>query len=155
ARGLDLPNVGLVVNFDLARKGDEYLHRVGRTGRAGQPGLAVSLIMPHEWNMMIRIQNYLSAVFKREELPGLKSSYQGPDKMRKSGKAYGKKKKKNKDGKVIGKKSKNATKPEKAKVRARDTQAKGKRRQADDQTVTRDGSATLKRKPAPSADTEQ
>ncbi len=38
ARGLDLPNVGLVLNFDLARKGDEYLHRVGRTGRAGQPG---------------------------------------------------------------------------------------------------------------------
>lgn len=92
ARGLDLPSVGLVVNFDLARKGDEYLHRVGRTGRAGQPGRAVSLIMPHEWDLMASIQRYLGNTFERTELPGLKSSYQGPVRVRTSGKAYGKKK---------------------------------------------------------------
>ncbi|MCH8533123.1 MAG: DEAD/DEAH box helicase [Saccharospirillum sp.] len=92
ARGLDLPNVGLVINFDLARKGDEYLHRVGRTGRAGQPGLAICLIAPNEWNLMATVQKYLSTAFKRIELPGLKSSYQGPAKVRASGKAYGKKK---------------------------------------------------------------
>ncbi|TVP52854.1 MAG: DEAD/DEAH box helicase, partial [Halomonadaceae bacterium] len=91
ARGLDLPSVGLVVNHDLARKGDEYLHRVGRTGRAGQPGRAVSLIMPHEWDLMASIQRYLSAAFERTEMPGLKSSYQGPVRVRSSGKAYGKK----------------------------------------------------------------
>lgn len=92
ARGLDIPNVGLVVNFDLARKGDEYLHRVGRTGRAGAPGRAVSLIAPNEWNLLARIQRYLSTAFARTEVPGLKSSYQGPAKVKSSGKAYGKKK---------------------------------------------------------------
>ncbi|MDX1589374.1 MAG: DEAD/DEAH box helicase [Oleiphilaceae bacterium] len=92
ARGLDLPSVGLVVNFDLARKGDEYLHRVGRTGRAGQPGRAISLIMPHEWDLMASIQRYLGKPFERTEVPGLKSSYQGPARVRSSGKAYGKKK---------------------------------------------------------------
>lgn len=92
ARGLDLPSVGLVVNFDLARKGDEYLHRVGRTGRAGQPGRAVSLIAPNEWDLMASIQRYLGTGFQRAELPGLKSRYQGPAKVRSSGKAYGKKK---------------------------------------------------------------
>lgn len=112
ARGLDLPNVGLVVNFDLARKGDEYLHRVGRTGRAGQPGRAVSLIAPNEWNLMASIQRYLKTAFIKAELPGLKSSYQGPDKVRSSGKAYGKKKPKT--DKAKGKAAKaNATKKKK------------------------------------------
>ncbi|WLD58772.1 DEAD/DEAH box helicase [Salinispirillum sp. LH 10-3-1] len=92
ARGLDLPSVGLVVNFDLARKGDEYLHRVGRTGRAGAEGRAVSLIAPNEWNLLATVQRYLRTAFIRAEIPGLKSSYQGPAKVRNSGKAYGKKK---------------------------------------------------------------
>lgn len=92
ARGLDLPSVGLVVNYDLARKGDEYLHRVGRTGRAGQKGRAISLIAPNEWNLLASVQRYLGMGFERIEIPGLKSSYQGPAKVRNSGKAYGKKK---------------------------------------------------------------
>ncbi|WP_164744014.1 DEAD/DEAH box helicase [Saccharospirillum alexandrii] len=99
ARGLDLPSVELVVNFDLARKGDEYLHRVGRTGRAGQPGRAVSLIGPNEWDLMARIHKYLGAGFGKTTMPGLTSTYQGPAKVRASGKAYGKKKPKKPKGK--------------------------------------------------------
>ena len=44
--GLDIDGIELVVNYDLARKGDEYVHRIGRTGRAGQTGVAISLLLP-------------------------------------------------------------------------------------------------------------
>ena len=44
ARGLDIANLPVVVNFDLPRSANDYTHRIGRTGRAGEPGLAVSFV---------------------------------------------------------------------------------------------------------------
>ncbi|KAI5272752.1 ATP-dependent RNA helicase-like protein dbp8 [Aureobasidium subglaciale] len=44
ARGLDIPEVGLVVNYDLPRDPDDYVHRVGRTARAGRKGVSISLV---------------------------------------------------------------------------------------------------------------
>jgi len=48
ARGLDIQHLDLVINYDLASDADAHLHRIGRTGRAGRKGLALSLVMPHE-----------------------------------------------------------------------------------------------------------
>jgi len=44
ARGLDLPNVHLIINYDMTENIDDYLHRIGRTGRAGQHGTAITFI---------------------------------------------------------------------------------------------------------------
>ena len=60
---VDIPTIDLVVNYDMPHSGDDYLHRTGRTGRAGGQGLAVSLVQATEWNLMISIQRYLKLAF--------------------------------------------------------------------------------------------
>ena len=94
ARGLDIEGLDLVINFDMPRSGDEYVHRIGRTGRAGADGLAVSLICHNDWNLMSSIERYLKQRFERRTIKELKGSYQGPKNVKASGKAAGVKKKK-------------------------------------------------------------
>lgn len=59
ARGLDIPSLEMVVNFELPRDADTYVHRIGRTGRAGESGLAMSLVTPPESPRMRVIEDYL------------------------------------------------------------------------------------------------
>ncbi|GHD10370.1 ATP-dependent RNA helicase [Halioglobus japonicus] len=130
ARGLDVKDIDLVVNYDLPRSGDDYLHRTGRTGRAGADGLAVSLVAANEWNLMISIQRYLKTEFEKRALPGLKAKYSGPKKTKSSGKASGSKKKTKKPA-------------AKAKSRARNQKAKGK---PSNKQLSNDGFAPLMKK---------
>ena len=58
ARGIDLAKLELVVNFDLPSQPEIYVHRIGRTGRAGQSGLAVSLCAPNEATKRAAIEAY-------------------------------------------------------------------------------------------------
>ncbi|HHX34299.1 MAG TPA: DEAD/DEAH box helicase [Gammaproteobacteria bacterium] len=94
ARGLDIEGLDLVINFDMPRSGDEYLHRIGRTGRAGEDGLAISLICHNDWNLMSSVERYLKQTFERRVIKELKGTYQGPKNVKASGKAAGSKKKK-------------------------------------------------------------
>src|SRR5690606_11177261 len=94
ARGLDVEGMDLVINYDMPRSGDEYVHRIGRTGRAGGDGLAISLICHGDWNLMSSIERYLKQRFERRNVKDLKAAYQGPKKLKASGKAAGTKKKK-------------------------------------------------------------
>ncbi len=93
ARGLDVRDIDLVINFDMARNGKDYVHRIGRTGRAGRNGLAISLIESREWNLMIGIERFLGQKFERRQIAELEGHYKGPKKLKKSGKAVGPKKK--------------------------------------------------------------
>ncbi len=86
ARGLDVRELDLVINYELPRSGSDYLHRTGRTGRAGASGAAVSLVGAAEWNLLISIQRYLHLRMEACSLPGLKARYKGPKKLKNSGK---------------------------------------------------------------------
>lgn len=121
ARGLDIKGVDLVVNVDMAYSGDEYLHRVGRTGRADSEGRAISFVSMREWNLTQSIARYLGVELKKISIPGWEAKYKGPSKVKSSGKAAGFKKKE------IEKNKKDVAKP-KVKERERDKKNVGKRR---------------------------
>ena len=99
ARGLDVKKIDLVVNVDMPRSGDDYVHRIGRTGRAGEQGLAVSFVDHTEWNLKCAIERYLRISMTPKKAKGLEGKYKGPKNMKSNGKPVGKKSPKKKDSK--------------------------------------------------------
>ncbi|WP_394246301.1 DEAD/DEAH box helicase [Vibrio profundi] len=77
SRGIDIPNVSHVINFDMPKHTEEYVHRVGRTGRAGNKGDAVSLVGPKDWDSFKRIELYLQQDLNFSVLEGLKGKFKG------------------------------------------------------------------------------
>ncbi len=69
ARGLDIPEVTHVINFDIPQDGDRYVHRIGRTGRAGRTGQALTLVSPREVALLKEIERSTGAHIVRAELP--------------------------------------------------------------------------------------
>ena len=67
-RGIDVPTVNVVINFDFPRTAETYLHRIGRSGRFGHLGLAVNLITRDDVENMYRIEQELSTEIK--PIPG-------------------------------------------------------------------------------------
>ena len=96
SRGLDIPGIDLVINYEMPRTGDDYAHRAGRTGRAGEEGITLSFVSARDWNLMSSIKRYLNLQFVRDEIPDLPAKFSGPKKHKKSGKAIGSKKKRKK-----------------------------------------------------------
>ena len=68
ARGIDIPNVDYVVNYDLPDKSENYVHRVGRTGRGNQRGNAVSFCSTEEKPILQEIETYLGQPVKVLEI---------------------------------------------------------------------------------------
>mgnify|MGYP002402942214 CR=1 FL=1 len=60
ARGLDIEDVALVVNWDLPEEPEEYTHRVGRTARAGKGGVAISFVTERDEERVLKIENRIS-----------------------------------------------------------------------------------------------
>ena len=141
ARGIHVDNLDLVINFDMPRSGDEYVHRIGRTGRVGGEGTAISLIAAHEWNLMAGIQRYLRQNFEYRLVEALRGNFLGPKNLKSNGKAAGNKKKKMK-------KKEDAKKGIK-KSGAKKKTAKPKRNAKPPTQDTKGGFATVKRKKTP------
>ncbi|MBW9271943.1 MAG: ATP-dependent RNA helicase DbpA [Candidatus Thiodiazotropha sp. (ex. Lucinisca nassula)] len=71
ARGLDIKELGAVINYQLPRNPEVYVHRIGRTGRAGNKGLALNLFIPSEVNRVNAIEAYLDDKVGLQQPPGL------------------------------------------------------------------------------------
>lgn len=69
ARGLDIENISHVINYDLPQDVEFYVHRIGRTGRAGKEGVAVSLITPRDYPQLRLIEKTTKVKIRRERLP--------------------------------------------------------------------------------------
>ncbi len=95
ARGLDIEDIELVVNYDLPKQADVYLHRIGRTGRAGKSGIAVALVEAHDAELLRRIERYQKIKIERRVYDELRPQYKFPDvvKRKKKPKTKGKKSK--------------------------------------------------------------
>jgi ATP-dependent RNA helicase RhlE len=69
SRGMDIPGVSHVINFDLPKNAEQYIHRIGRTGRARQHGKAISLFTKAEEEMLLEIEILMLKEISQEELP--------------------------------------------------------------------------------------
>ena len=71
ARGLDVSGIELVVNYDLPGNAQEYVHRIGRTGRAGAVGHAITFAMPHQKSEVKAIEKLIRMAVKVSPVPHL------------------------------------------------------------------------------------
>ena len=78
ARGLDIDDLPQVVNYDLPIVAEDYIHRIGRTGRAGATGEAISLVCADEAPLLGAIETLIKQVLNREEEPGFEPDHRVP-----------------------------------------------------------------------------
>ncbi len=74
ARGLDIPQLPVVINYDLPMVAEDYIHRIGRTGRAGASGEAISLVAPEEAQLLRAIHRVLKADIEMITVLGFEAS---------------------------------------------------------------------------------
>jgi superfamily II DNA/RNA helicase len=71
ARGIDISDVTHVINYDLPKFSEDYVHRIGRTGRAGKTGVAISFALPMDAKHLQKIERYTGQKIQVETVPGL------------------------------------------------------------------------------------
>ncbi len=82
ARGIDVPSISHVFNYGLPMKAEDYTHRIGRTGRAGRDGLAVTFAEFRDRRKIQDIEQFSRQVFKAEVIPGLEPRQRMPEARR-------------------------------------------------------------------------
>ncbi len=78
ARGIDITRLPVVLNYDLPRSATDYTHRIGRTGRAGESGLAISFVTADNHANFCAIEKRLQLTVPREEIPGFEATESDP-----------------------------------------------------------------------------
>ncbi|MDD3024788.1 MAG: helicase C-terminal domain-containing protein, partial [Syntrophomonadaceae bacterium] len=77
ARGLDITGITHIYNFDIPQDLEGYVHRIGRTGRAGETGLATTLVTPREINHLKSIEQLIKHKIIRKPMPSVKEAFEG------------------------------------------------------------------------------
>lgn len=72
ARGIDINNLTHVINYSLPQNPESYVHRIGRTGRAGQEGTAITFVTPEEYRKLAFIKRYANTNIRKEKIPEVK-----------------------------------------------------------------------------------
>ncbi|CAQ83388.1 MULTISPECIES: ATP-dependent RNA helicase SrmB [Photorhabdus] len=124
SRGLDIDDISHVFNFDLPRTADVYLHRIGRTARAGRKGTAITLVEAHDHLLLGKISRYINEPLKPRTVNELRPTTRAPSEKtsNKPSKKVLAKRKENKEKKKAEELKK------KVKIRHRDSKNIGKRR---------------------------
>jgi superfamily II DNA/RNA helicase len=76
ARGIDVAGITHVVNFDLPKFAEDYVHRIGRTGRAGREGIAISFAAKHEVPALRRIEKFIGRKLNSYKIEGLEARFE-------------------------------------------------------------------------------
>lgn len=118
ARGIDIDDITHVINFDAPKTADVYLHRIGRTARAGKKGTALMLVEAHDNALLQKIERYIHEPIKLRTIDELRPKTKAPKPVTKK-----KLSQKTKQKKAT---NKEVTKKKKVKLRHRDTKNKGK-----------------------------
>ena len=71
ARGIDVSNLTHVINYSIPQEAESYVHRIGRTGRAGQKGVAITFVTPREASKLAQIKRITKTEIKREHIPNV------------------------------------------------------------------------------------
>ena len=128
ARGIDVPDITHVINYDMPRSADVYVHRIGRTARGGKKGTALSLVEAHDIDMLAKVERYTDQILKRRVIPGLRPQYKEAKlSVRKTKKPLTKKgKAREEEVKRLQKEKRQKKKQDMGKQRHRTIKAKGK-----------------------------
>lgn len=89
ARGIDVPTITHVFNYGLPMKAEDYTHRIGRTGRAGRDGIAVTFAEIRDRRRIMDIESYSRQHFKSETIPGLEPKQRFPESRPGTGASFG------------------------------------------------------------------
>ncbi|MDF2673849.1 MAG: ATP-dependent helicase [Clostridiales bacterium] len=76
ARGLDIENISHVFNYHIPENAEAYVHRIGRTGRAGRTGVAITLVQPREFKLLKMIEQYTKSKMVPMAMPKIKDVYE-------------------------------------------------------------------------------
>ena len=90
ARGLDIEKLPTVINFDLPRSAVDYTHRIGRTGRAGESGVAISFVCPESLQHWALIEKRHAVKLPQESIPGYEATTEAPEPLENNGGVKGK-----------------------------------------------------------------
>jgi superfamily II DNA/RNA helicase len=106
ARGIDIPTISHVINFDLPTNLEDYVHRIGRTGRAEAKGIAISLALVKDKYLVERIEKFIGKTIDKVEIEGMKPSFDIRSTKRSQGAQH-----RNRSGYSSGKRRSNSESP--------------------------------------------
>jgi ATP-dependent RNA helicase DeaD len=72
-RGIDVSSISHIINYDIPQSSDDYVHRVGRTGRMGREGIAFTFVTSEQGNELTRIEMLINKLLDRDEIPGFQT----------------------------------------------------------------------------------